>query len=408
MKVKNESIWHLEHDYHNPVRDPLWNHIYLSDGLLALVESLPFQQLSKIKQLGPAYLVYPGATHTRLAHSLGVYHIAYRMIRTLLSFDSCPSLSKEFVAAYLAAALLHDLGHFPLTHSLKELPLEEHEALAGRMIQEEPLAGLIREKLRTDPRLVAQIIDETLETEGREEIGFFRTLLSGALDPDKLDYLNRDAYFCGVPYGMQDIDYALSRIRPYGAKGIALEQTGISAVENILFSKYLMYRAVYWHRNVRVATAMVKDGLYRALKGGYVEPSELYNLNDESFYNSFAAREGEPFELIRRVHNRQLYVPAADIAYDHDNEAHRKLTELDHRTATVERLCEAIASQAGTPVNPLHVMLDIPEAVSFEVNFPAIIGDHVVDYPESDTVFTPHVVADFTRTLRRVRLILEP
>lgn len=408
MRVKDHVLWHLDHDYRRPIRDPLWGHIYLSDGLESVVDSIEFQQLSRIKQLGPAHLVYPGATHTRLAHSLGVYHIAYRMIRALLVYDESPTIDRELVSAYLCAALLHDLGHFPFTHSLKELPLEEHETLAADIVREGELARRIRDDVRTDPDLVARVIDESLDDTGRPEVRLFRRLLSGSLDPDKLDYLNRDAYFCGVSYGTQDIDFALSRLRPNGEDGIALERSGISAVENILFSKYLMYRAVYWHRNVRVATAMIKVGLYHALTDGLIDERDLYGLNDETFYAGFTSREERPFELIRRVYDRQLFVPAADLGFDEANPAHARLQNLGQRTAVEERLRRLISRRIGREIDPLDVIIDIPEAVSFEVNFPVIDEDRVIDYPDAGTVFTPHVVEDFTRTLRRIRMILEP
>jgi HD superfamily phosphohydrolase len=408
MDVKDHVLWHLDRDYTNPVRDPLWGHIYLSDGLLSIVESIEFQQLAKIKQLGPAHLVYPGATHTRLAHSLGVYHIAYRMIRALLTYPEAPSISREFVAAYLCAALLHDLGHFPFTHSLKELPLAEHEDLAAGMVQDGDLARRIREKVGVDPAIVARIIDESLDDGGFGEVRLFRRLLSGSLDPDKLDYLNRDAYFCGVPYGTQDIDFAISRLRPNDLEGIALLSSGISAVENILFSKYLMYRAVYWHRNVRVATAMIKEGLYRGLTEGLIAESDLYGLTDESFYAGFSARPQEPFDLIRRVYDRQLYVAAADLAFDDTSPSHVRLQDLPRRAELEERLRRLVGKELGRRVGALAVIVDIPEAIGFEVSFPVLDEDTVLDYPEAGTVFTPHVIEDFTRTLRRIRLILEP
>jgi len=276
------------------------------------------------------------------------------------------------------------------------------------MITDGPLSVIIRDRVGVDPQIVARIIDESIETDVTEEIRFFRTLLSGALDPDKLDYLNRDAYFCGVPYGVQDIDYALSRIRPNGSHGIALEKSGISAVENVLFSKYLMYRAVYWHRNVRVATAMIKDGLFRALSDGNIRPIDLYGLTDESFYNNFATRSEPAFELIRRVHDRQLFLPVCDIQYHEERPEHRRLLELNERQRVTQRLVAEIGHRTGGSVNPLHVILDIPESVSFEVQFPVISDGTVLDYPDAGTVFTPHVISDFTRTLRRIRLILEP
>ncbi len=408
MRVKDHVRWHLDHDYTRPIRDPLWGHIYLSDGLVSIVNSVEFQQLSRIKQLGPTHLVYPGATHTRLAHSLGVYHIAYRMIRALLVYDEAPAIDGELVSAYLAAALLHDLGHFPFTHSLKELPLADHEALAAEIVREGDLARRIREDLRTDPDLVARIIDESLDDAGRPEVRLFRRLLSGSLDPDKLDYLNRDAYFCGVPYGTQDIDFALSRLRPNGADGIALERSGISAVENILFSKYLMYRAVYWHRTVRVATAMIKVGLYHGLTEGFIDERDLYGLNDETFYAGFCSHEERPFDLIRRVYDRQLYVPAADLGFDETNPAHARLANLEDRAAVEKRLHRLISRRLGREIDPLDIIVDIPEAESFEVSFPVIDGDRIIDYPDAGSVFTPHVIEDFTRTLRRIRMILEP
>ena len=405
MDAKDHVLWHLDRDFKSPVRDPLWGHIYFSDELYSILDAVEFQQLSKIKQLGPAYLVYPGATHTRLAHSLGVYHIAYRMIRSLLVQDGAPAMSRELVDAYLCAALLHDLGHFPFTHSLKELPLREHEALAAEIIQDGELARLIREKARVDPAIVARIIDEDLDDMGEPSIPFFRSLLSGTLDPDKLDYLNRDAYFCGVPYGTQDIDFALSRLRPVG-HGVGLELTGISAVENILFSKYLMYRAVYWHRNVRVATAMIKRGLYDGLRLGIIGESDLYGHTDESFYAGFSARTEPPFALIRRVYDRQLYAPVVDIPFHLDDPDHVALEELDSRAVAETRIAESLGaeSSSGSPA----VIIDIPEGISFEVSFPVVSGHDIVDYPSAGSVFTPPVIADFTQTLRRIRLILHP
>jgi len=407
MDVKDRVLWHLDRDFTRPIRDPLWNNIYVSDGMLALINAPEFQQLSRIKQLGPSYLVYPGATHTRLAHSLGVFHIAYRMIRGLLAFDACPVLDETAVRSYLCAALLHDLGHFPFTHSLKELPLTEHEHLATRIITGKPLASVIRDSVGADPELVAAIIDESIPDGGQVEIRFFRRLLSGSLDPDKLDYLNRDAYFCGVPYGTQDLDFALSRLIPIGEDGIALAPTGISAVESILFSKYLMYRAVYWHRTVRVATAMIKKGLYQALTRGLLTPEELYGHDDESFYGEFRSRPEAEFALIAGVQDRKLYSPVVDIAFDESNPAHNRLLDLEYRAAVEQRIADNL-SENSTPIDPLGVVVDVPEKIGFEVRFPVALDDGLVDYPDAGTVFTPAVVADFTRALRRIRLMLKP
>lgn len=399
---------HLDLDYTHPVRDPIWKNIHLSEPLLKLIDTAPYRQLSRIKQLGPAYLVYPGATHTRLSHSLGVFHLAKRIIKTLVSISPDSILTVDGVKAFLSAALLHDLGHFPYTHSFKELPLAEHESLTGRLVLEPPVRGILENDVRVDPRLVSAVVDESMDETGDPQLAFFRNVLSGALDPDKLDYLNRDAYFCGVPYGEQDIDFALSRIFPVWEEGIGLDVTGISAVENILFSKYLMYRAVYWHRTVRVATAMIKKAVYLALREEVIAPGALYNLDDELFFLTLDRAQFDAFDLIERVYDRQLYHPVFETAFDEGNPRHRELESLDTRAALEERIAERLAAGARGSFGPESVIIDVPERISFEVSIPVRVGDRVVPYPESDTVFTPQVVADFTATLRKIRLILHP
>mgnify|MGYP006276912519 CR=1 FL=1 len=394
---------HLDSEYTKPIRDPLWKHIYLSEGLFKVLDTGVFQQLNRIKQLGPAYLVYPGATHTRLSHSLGVYHIAFRMVRQLLGVSDSLGISVDGVKAYLCAALLHDLGHFPFTHSFKDLPLSEHEELTGRIIIESELRSIIADSVGTDPHMVAAIVDSNLEFGNSDEVRFFRRLLSGSLDPDKLDYLNRDAYFCGVPYGVQDIDFALSRLTFDSEIGLLLHAGGISAVENILFSKYLMYRAVYWHRTVRIATAMIKKAVHLGLAEGMIRPEELYFLDDDSFARKFADSPYLPFSLIAGVYGRNLYKTVFERPFNPHDRRDASLANLSHR----KELEEEIARRLG--VDDSHsVIIDVPEAVSFEISLPVLTDSGTVDYPDSGTVFTPSVVRDFTGHLRLIRLIVRP
>lgn len=399
MKSSDAIARHLERDYTEPVRDPLWSHMYLSPAMMALVATAPFQQLSRIRQLGPTYLVYPGATHTRLNHSLGVFHIARRIIDRIIHHPEAPELTVDGVKAFLAAALLHDVGHFPYTHSFKSLPLLEHEQLTGRLVADGPLATTIRDELGIDPMRVAAIVDERLPADDDREVLLYRRLLSGSLDPDKLDYLNRDAYFCGVPYGLQDIDFALSRLVPDGYDGIGLAESGVTAVENILFSKYLMYRAVYWHRTVRVATAMIKKAVYLGLTSSEIEPDSLYGLDDELFLRRFADHRFPPFDLIRRVGARDLLKPAADVAWDPGRAAHRRLESMETRL----RLEAEIADELGCAAH--EVIIDLPDPVSFEASFPIFAGGERAQFSER-SVFSADVVARFTTHLRRIRLII--
>ncbi len=408
MRNRRSIVAHLESDYQKPIRDPLWKHIYVSDAVQHLLDAQPCRQLSRIKQLGPAFLVYPGATHTRLSHSLGVFDIARRVIRRLVQLPDAPEITLDGVRAFLAAALLHDLGHFPYTHSFKELPLADHEVLTGTLVQSRPISGLLRDHMKADPQTVAAIVDTTADIAPSGEVAFFRSLLSGALDPDKLDYLNRDAYFCGVPYVVQDIDFILSRLRADGNRGIAVDVSGISAVENILFSKYLMYRAVYWHKTVRVATAMIKKAVYQPLREQVVKPDDLYGLDDDLFFVQFARRDYAAFELIRRVYDRRLHQVVWDAPFDPGNPLHRQLGGIEARHRLEEVAAERIAGRVARRVPPEWVIIDLPESISFEVDLAVWDEGRLSNYPDSDTVFSAPVVDGFTRTLRRIRIMLSP
>jgi uncharacterized protein len=396
----------LASDFTEASRDPLWGTIYLSPGLAALASSAPFAKLGRIKQLGPAFLVYPGATHTRRAHSLGVFHMAKRIASCLAAKGELGFCTRPGLYSYLAAALCHDLGHFPFAHSLKELPLEAHEALAAREIQGGELAGLI-EAAGACPEAVAAIVDESLPDEGvpgvgAREIRFFRGLLSGVLDPDKLDYLSRDAFFCGVPYGIQDADFVLQRLAVGPADELAVEERGLMSVEGLLFSKYLMYRSVYWHKAVRSATAMIKKAVLLALGDGILAPEELYGLDDEGFYallrSRGRARSYRPFDLAARVFDARLFGCVLDLPLDLSDERQARLLDLGSRLKAEE----ALAAAAG--LGSLELVIDLPESISFETELCVLSGGRARAFSASPTVFTPPVVAGFASSLRRLRV----
>ena len=404
--TRNAIFRHLIHDYTEPIRDPLWQHIYLSPGIKQLVSLESFQKLGRIKQLGPAFHVYPGAVHTRLNHSLGVFHLSRMLLLALLERSEELPLTLEGVKAFLSAALLHDLGHFPFAHSLKELPLKEHEQLTAEGVLNEPIAGALRDWVGCSPEMVAAIVDEHMQPPEDTEVPFYRRLLSGVLDPDKLDYLNRDAFFCGVPYGMQDTQFVLHKMLPHPTHGIALEEEGVTAVENVLFSKYQMYRTVYWHRAVRIATAMIKQAVYSGMIEKKFSSEDLYWLDDEEFFRTFPADSYAPFQLIEQVMNRQLYKTAYEQCFDPQNSAHTDLTDLQQRNTIQEKIAARLSTKVQRTVQPYEVLIDIPEPISFEVDLPIYQQDRFVPFTESGSVFSGPVVKGFTDSLRKVRIYL--
>jgi len=396
---------HLNNEYTLPVRDPLWKNIYLSAPLKELISDASFQRLGRIKQLGPAFHVYPGAVHTRLNHSLGVFHLAGRIMKSLLNQRNIDFLTLEGMKAFLCAALFHDLGHFPFAHSLKELPLKDHEILSSEIILSPPLSLSIKKNLKVDPFFVAAIINESLHDRGNPEIQFYRKILSGVLDPDKLDYLNRDAYFCGVPYGMQDAEFIIHKLSLYGNKP-ALEQSGLLAVENLLFSKYMMYKAVYWHKSVRIATGMIKKAIYMALHDKVITDSQLYNIDDEQFFQILSKKEYPPFVLIDMVLNRNFFKSILEIKFDPENPEHHRLLNLEYRFEKSVEIPSKLSGKFHSSVLPETVIIDIPEPISFEVDMTLLDGDSTVNFTESDSVFSTAVVKGFTESLRKIRIFI--
>lgn len=397
-----ELLRFLSSSFTEPIRDPLWGNVFMSPELERIASSAPFAKLGRIKQLGPAFLVYPGATHTRRAHSIGVFHMARRLAWALAAKGQLDFCSEEGLRSYLVAALCHDLGHFPYAHSLKELPLDEHESLTARELLSEPLRRLVGES-GADPEAAAAIVDKggggNRGLGVDREIAFFRGLLSGVFDPDKLDYLNRDAFFCGVPYGLQDSEFILQRLAVGPGDALSIEERGLMSVEGLLFSKYLMYRSVYWHKGVRSATSMIKKAVLLALKEGVLLPADLYGLDDEGFYARLRAIAYPPFALVDAVFEGRVYASVLDLPFSEADPRHRGLLDLGARL----ELERTLAAEAG--LDTLDLVIDVPEGVSFETELP-VIGElgSSLPFSRSPTVFTPPVVAGFARTLRRVRV----
>jgi len=266
------------------VRDPLWNTIRLDAVAVRIVDSAAFQRLRYIRQLGLAHLVYPGATHTRFDHALGVYHLAQRALAILDEQGALAGVDAVERRIVPLAGLLHDIGHYPFSHAVEELEEGripgDHETIAGRFLADPEVRAALESVAPDGPARIEALI------RGRSDSAL-QGLVSGSLDLDKIEYLMRDARFCGVPFGMVDVDrllYALTvaEAPDTGRPEVAVLEKGVASLESLLFAKYQMFRNVYWHHAVRAATVMYKRIVATALDAGLLAPDELVGRTDEA------------------------------------------------------------------------------------------------------------------------------
>jgi len=300
------------------IRDPLWNNIRLDPLAQRLVDTPAFQRLRYVRQLGLAFLVYPGATHTRFEHALGTYLLARRALTLLEDRGVLETTESDECRVVRTAALLHDIGHYPFSHALEEIGAIHHEEVARPLVTRGAIADILRRELGDDaPERVMELI------RGKSDSPLQR-LISGSLDLDKIEYLTRDAFMCGVRYGDIDADRLLNSLTLLddpvtGKRAVGLVEKGLSALESLLFAKYQMYRNVYWHHAVRSATAMYKRLVDDAVNAGSLDAEALATFTDEGLLHDLARRAPSPILAAlreRRLYKRAFECPAAELPPD--------------------------------------------------------------------------------------------
>ncbi|ASA25019.1 HD domain-containing protein [Paenibacillus donghaensis] len=239
-------------------KDPVHNYIHVQDTIIwRLINTKEFQRLRRIRQLGTSYLTFHGAEHSRFSHSLGVYEITRRIISQFERSGYKDWMPEERLLT-LCAALLHDLGHGPFSHSIEEAFEMNHEDWTCRIILENTeITEILRDVEADFPRKVASVISKTYEHE------IVVNLVSGPLDADRMDYLLRDAHYTGVNYGTIDIDRILRMLRPYNGR-VVVKESGMHAIEDYLMSRYQMYWQVYFHPVTRSSEIILRQIFRRA------------------------------------------------------------------------------------------------------------------------------------------------
>lgn len=349
------------------IRDSLYDLIPLSHEATRLIATPEFLRLDGIQQLGFVSRVWPGAKHTRFEHSLGVMYLMQQALARLNANGA--GIDDESARVGIAAALLHDIGHYPFSHAIEELgaPVASHEQVGRRIVVESGVADILRAVWRVDPVRVARLIHpggEALPEHDR----LVRGLLSGALDVDKLDYLPRDARACHVPYGGVDTTRLLDALRVVSVAGqqtIGIDAKGISPLHSLINARQEMFDNVYWHHTNRACMAMLLRAVQEAVVAG-LPPEQLTHHNDASLLAALdaPALPATTRRLVGALASRRLHKRAVEIS-SRAGELFSYLGTLFNHPGQRRAIENVMVSQlrhlTGQPVEQGDILIDIPK-----------------------------------------------
>lgn len=358
-------------------KDPVHRYVQVIDQVIwDLIATPEFQRLRRVKQLGTTYLTFHGAEHSRFNHSLGVYEIVRRMINKMENHDSW---NKEERLVCLCAALLHDVGHGPFSHSFEKVLTLDHEEFTQRIILEDTNINRVLKRIEPGfPEKVARVIAKDYEDQ------LVVSIISSQIDADRMDYLLRDAYYTGVSYGQFDMERILRVMRPTDNQ-IVIKSSGMHAVEDYIMSRYQMYWQVYFHPVTRSAEVILTKIFHRlkylsehdytfqeeptlllTLLKGDIDLQDYLQVDDTVIYYYFQRWQFEKDNILRdlctRFINRHLFKYTE---FDPLNDA-EKLTQL-----------QTLFQQAGLDPN-YYLVVDSSADLPYDVYRPG--GDRVPIY----------------------------
>lgn len=308
-------------------RDPIHGFIEARPLEVQIINSIPFQRLRNIKHLAMTNLVFHGAEHTRFGHSLGVMHLVSKAYKSILNTKGY-SVSREKAEWHeqilRLIALTHDLGHAPFSHASESVFPKEltHEHFTEKIIKETGISDIIREigiefveKYGKDYDITPELICDIYEGRNpgnNSEFIFLKSFMDSELDCDKMDYLLRDSYYCGVNYGKFDIERLISSLTVYLQDGqiprLAIESGGVQAFEEFVLARYFMFIQVYFHRTRRFFDIIFAKSLELALPDGkYPEDVDSYlDWDDCRVLQLIKEKKDEIYEC-QLLYNRSVY-----------------------------------------------------------------------------------------------------
>lgn len=356
-------------DSTNGIRIPPGDTAPLTPRVRALLDTAAMHRLSRVSQLGLVALVYPGAVHSRLEHSLGVYRLALEFLRGLRREPGFAAVvGADDASAFIAAALVHDIGHWAYCHPVEDMGLPEvprHESLVAGLISAGPVADVLESQWGVRPDRIVALVEGTAgDPAGR----ILHSLLSGPIDVDKMDYLARDSLHAGVPYGRNfDQPRLLANLcLDERGESLAIAEKGKTAAELMVFARYVMFSEVYWHHAVRAATGMLQRAIW--IVRPRIDPSTLVQCDDAGFvaWITTVAEGTSAAPLVAGLFGpqRRLFKRAAAFDAVHHPAVHATLAGRTHEdlVGVSARLAELLSSRLGRRVDPNLLLVDAPPA----------------------------------------------
>ncbi|MFL2940426.1 MAG: hypothetical protein BEU01_00445 [Marine Group III euryarchaeote CG-Epi4] len=315
------------------VRDSIHDYIDLDDLESSLVDTQPYQRLRWIKQLGSANLVYPGANHTRLEHSIGVSHLAKQMA-------SQSGVSKDEVHLVSIAGLLHDLGHSPYSHLADELPFgKDHVEVTQDIIRGSKISDIFH-----DEGINAKEICSLIKGDHK-----YGSLISGDIDGDRLDYLMRDSHYTGVKTGV-DTGRLVTKMSILDNE-LVIGESGLPVVETFLTSRSIMFPTVYFHPFSRGAELMLARATTAAIVNDRFSYESFVSFTDHKFLSELDSAGNLSKKLVNDFENRSITKRVVSLTKDETEE--RGISKSD-----VETLESSIAEKLD--IEPSEIFMDLP------------------------------------------------
>ncbi len=295
------------------VKDELYGTIEFDGVEERIMDTPEFQRLRRITQMSVTNLVYPGANHTRFEHSLGTAYLSY-VIADKLGFEED---EKKKVKIF---GLLHDIGHVAFSHEGEDILKKyvgDHEKLGKEIVSKGKIADILNENYS---------LKEIAEMYGNAK----RMIVEADIGADRMDYLKRDALNTGVAYGVIDIDRIVHTLAIDGDE-LCVTEGGLEAAESLLVARFIMFSAVYLHKTVRIATAMLHRAIKESIEDGTIKPEEFIYMGDEVAYwrmsQSPSAKKYSEGILNRKLYKEIVFIPEKNISKTEAERLEKELSE---------------------------------------------------------------------------------